>query len=107
MVLTSFNKPLDYHSTPSRLSLRRRGLCDTMATQCMQDDLRRNYVMNKQNGLVIRPFRKAHQTRDTDKELLHLRLYLLKIAALPDLSGLRHSQWERYIKHELRSLYDQ
>ena len=25
----------------------------------MFDDLRRNYVMNRQNGLVIRPFRKA------------------------------------------------
>lgn len=24
-------------------------------------------VMNKQNGLVIRPFRKAHQNRATDK----------------------------------------
>ena len=26
---------------------------------CRLDDLRRNYVLNKQNGLVIRPFKKV------------------------------------------------
>ncbi len=33
---------------------------------------RRNYVMNRQNGLVIRPFKRAHLTRDTDRELVML-----------------------------------
>ena len=33
----------------------------------MFDDLRRNFVYNKQNGLVIRPFKHAHRTRDTDR----------------------------------------
>lgn len=33
----------------------------------MFDDLRRNFVYNKQNGLVIRPFRNAHRTRPTDR----------------------------------------
>jgi len=33
----------------------------------MLDDLRRNFVYNKQNGLVIRPFKNAHRTRDTDR----------------------------------------
>ena len=35
----------------------------------MFDDLRRNFLMNPQNGLKIRPFKKAHQNRDTDREL--------------------------------------
>ncbi|KAL4857255.1 Ubiquitin-like domain-containing CTD phosphatase 1 [Chlorella vulgaris] len=39
----------------------------------MLDDLRRNYVLNKQQGLVIRPYRRAHLTRGTDRELLYLR----------------------------------
>lgn len=70
----------------------------------MFDDLRRNYVHNKQNGLVIRPFRHAHRTRYTDKELLHLRIYLLKIAPLTSLKSLRHSKWEGYIQEELQEL---
>ena len=51
----------------------------------MFDDLRRNFVMNPQQGLRIRPFRNAHTARATDNELLHLSRYLLDIAALPDL----------------------
>ena len=46
----------------------------------MFDDLRRNFVMNPSNGLKIRPFRKAHMNRDTDRELLDLTKYLLAIA---------------------------
>ena len=48
----------------------------------MFDDLRRNFVMNPQNGLKIRPFRKAHLNRDTDRELVGLTKYLLAIAKL-------------------------
>ena len=63
----------------------------------MFDDLRRNYVFNKQNGLVIRPFKRAHLTRTTDMELLHLTEYLLAIAAMPSLKHLRHSKWESFV----------
>ena len=63
----------------------------------MLDDLRRNFVFNRQNGLVIRPFKRAHLTRDTDKELLHLTDYLLAIAFLPSLRTLHHSHWEAFV----------
>lgn len=60
----------------------------------MFDDLRRNFVMNPQNGLVIRPFKKAHLNRSSDRELVKLTQYLLTIADLPDFSQLDHSRWE-------------
>ncbi|OVA01548.1 Ubiquitin domain [Macleaya cordata] len=62
----------------------------------MFDDLRRNFVMNPQNGLTIRPFRKAHTNRDSDQELVNLTQYLLAIAELSDLSLLNHKNWESY-----------
>jgi len=62
----------------------------------MFDDLRRNFLMNPQNGLKIRPFREAHSNRATDRELVGLAQYLTHIAKLKDLSGLRHSRWEKY-----------
>mmetsp|Transcript_47453 Transcript_47453/g.152013 ORF Transcript_47453/g.152013 Transcript_47453/m.152013 type:complete len:313 (-) Transcript_47453:150-1088(-) len=66
------------------------------ANTIMFDDLRRNFVMNPQNGLKIRPFRKAHLNRETDKELLHLTRYLLAISKLEDLSPLNHKRWESF-----------
>ncbi|EEF29359.1 ubiquitin-like domain-containing CTD phosphatase [Ricinus communis] len=60
----------------------------------MFDDLRRNFVMNPQNGLTIKPFRKAHANRDSDQELVKLTQYLLAIADLDDISSLDHSNWE-------------
>ncbi|KAL6779516.1 hypothetical protein ACKKBG_A12610 [Auxenochlorella protothecoides x Auxenochlorella symbiontica] len=69
----------------------------------MMDDLRRNYILNPQNGLVIRPFRKSHRSRDTDRELLFLGAYLQKIAALESLSGLDHGAWEAYAAQEIRA----
>ncbi|XP_068664301.1 ubiquitin-like domain-containing CTD phosphatase [Aristolochia californica] len=60
----------------------------------MFDDLKRNFVMNPQNGLIIRPFRKAHLNRGGDQELLRLTQYLLAIAELDDLSELNHDKWE-------------
>lgn len=62
----------------------------------MFDDLRRNFLMNPQNGLKIRPFREAHFNRDKDRELVGLAKYLTKIAKMEDLSSLRHSRWEKY-----------
>lgn len=64
----------------------------------MFDDLRRNFVMNPQNGLTIRPFRKAHSNRENDKELVKLTQYLLSAAELDDLSVLDHRSWESYIE---------
>eukprot|EP00897_Mesotaenium_endlicherianum_P000950 jgi/Mesen1/10856/ME000093S10370 len=63
----------------------------------MFDDLRRNFVMNPQNGLVIRPFRKAHVNRASDRELVVLTDYLLAIADLADLSKLDHQRWEKFL----------
>ncbi|KAG5248474.1 ubiquitin domain-containing CTD phosphatase [Salix suchowensis] len=60
----------------------------------MFDDLRRNFMMNLQNGLVIKPFCKAHANRDNDLELVKLTRYLLAIADLDDLSVLDHKIWE-------------
>ena len=68
----------------------------------MIDDLRRNFIHNKQNGLVIKPFRHAHRTRGTDKELLYLKIYLLKIAPMGSFKTLRHSKWADCIKDELQ-----
>lgn len=48
----------------------------------MFDDLKRNFVMNPHNGLRIRPFKKAHLNRGTDRELVGLTKYLLAIAKL-------------------------
>ncbi|KAK2572364.1 Ubiquitin-like domain-containing CTD phosphatase 1 [Acropora cervicornis] len=62
----------------------------------MFDDLRRNFLMNPQNGLKIRPFREAHKNRQKDTELLKLAKYLKRIARLDDLSGLNHKYWESY-----------
>ncbi|WAR21786.1 UBCP1-like protein [Mya arenaria] len=38
----------------------------------MFDDIRRNFIMNPQSGLKIRPFRQAHIAREKDRELLKL-----------------------------------
>lgn len=62
----------------------------------MFDDLRRNFVMNPQNGLAIKPFRKAHVNRSNDQELMKLTQYLLAIADLDDLSFLDHKNWESF-----------
>ncbi|MCI4386314.1 hypothetical protein PGIGA_G00060920 [Pangasianodon gigas] len=63
----------------------------------MFDDIGRNFLMNPQNGLKIRPFMKAHLNREKDKELLKLSHYLKEIAKLDDFSGLNHKHWERYL----------
>nr|XP_046154310.1 ubiquitin-like domain-containing CTD phosphatase 1 isoform X2 [Oncorhynchus gorbuscha] len=62
----------------------------------MFDDIGRNFLMNPQNGLKIRPFMKAHLNREKDKELFKLSQYLKEIAKLEDFSGLNHKHWERY-----------
>eukprot|EP00069_Balaena_mysticetus_P009598 bmy_06459T0 len=64
----------------------------------MFDDIGRNFLMNPQNGLKIRPFMKAHLNRDKDKELLKLTQYLKEIAKLDDFLDLNHKYWERLMK---------
>lgn len=62
----------------------------------MFDDLRRNFLMNPQNGLRIDPYKNAHTNREKDKELMKLAVYLKKISKLNDLSGLKHRNWSKY-----------
>ncbi|KAI5082550.1 hypothetical protein GOP47_0002293 [Adiantum capillus-veneris] len=68
----------------------------------MFDDLKRNFVMNPQNGLVIRPFRKAHLNRGIDQELVGLSLYLLAIADLDNFQSLDHSRWEKFVQRNTK-----
>jgi len=69
----------------------------TSKNTIMFDDLRRNFIMNPQQGLRIRPFRQAHVNRATDRELVKLSTYLQRIGELQDFSILDHSSWEAYI----------
>nr|CAG4641893.1 EOG090X0A5K [Eurycercus lamellatus] len=62
----------------------------------MFDDIRRNFLLNPQNGLRIRAFREAHLNREKDRELLYLSQYLKDIAPLEDMSHLNHRSWEKY-----------
>lgn len=63
----------------------------------MFDDIRRNFIMNPNTGLKIRPFKHAHLNRDKDKELLMLSVYLKDIALhCDDFNLLNHRKWEKY-----------
>ncbi len=63
----------------------------------MFDDLRRNFLMNPQNGLKIEPYKNAHTNRNKDRELYKLSIYLKKISKMEDLSSLKHKHWQKYI----------
>uniref|UniRef100_A0A4W3K959 Ubiquitin-like domain-containing CTD phosphatase 1 n=1 Tax=Callorhinchus milii TaxID=7868 RepID=A0A4W3K959_CALMI len=67
----------------------------TRKNTIMFDDIGRNFLMNPQNGLKIRPFMKAHLNRDKDRELLKLSQYLKEIAKLDDFTDLNHKHWEK------------
>ena len=73
----------------------------------MFDDLKRNYVLNRQNGLVIRPFKWALTSGKEDRELLRLKAYLLKIAELDTLGELDHKKWEHYARREIRAVEEE
>ena len=68
----------------------------------MLDDLRRNYVFNPRQGLVIRPFRKSFRSRATDRELVKLKHYLLAVSRLDrsEFENLDHDRWERWLRRE-------
>lgn len=64
----------------------------------MIDDIRRNFTMNNQTGLRIRPFRQSHLNRHKDKELIYLSKYLKYIAKKDlDFTTLNHKKWEHFI----------
>lgn len=63
----------------------------------MFDDVRRNFLMNPQNGLRIKSFRDAYKNREKDKELYYLAKYLNIIANLDDFSSLDHNGWHKMI----------
>lgn len=63
----------------------------------MFDDLRRNFLMNPQNGLKIKPFREAYKNKDTDRELVYLAKYLKIISHLDDFSNLNHDNWYKML----------
>ena len=61
----------------------------------MFDDLRRNFLMNPQSGLKIRPFKNALTAGQKDRELLRLKRYLRGIAQHSDFTTLDHRHWEK------------
>ena len=63
----------------------------------MFDDVKRNFLLNPQNGLHIKPFRDAFNNRDKDKELLYLAKYLKKIAPMKEFSCLKPKHWRKFI----------
>eukprot|EP01134_Creolimax_fragrantissima_P003905 CFRG3905T1 len=67
-------------------------------TTIMFDDIRRNFLMNPQNGLRIKPFRHAPINQATDTTLKKLAKYLVLIAQLESFGELDHGQWKKYVK---------
>ncbi|RNA36326.1 ubiquitin-like domain-containing CTD phosphatase 1 [Brachionus plicatilis] len=63
----------------------------------MFDDLRRNFLMNPENGLKIQPYKNAHVNREKDQELLKLSVYLKKISKLSNFSEVDHKSWSKYV----------
>lgn len=66
----------------------------------MFDDVSRNFLLNPYNGLKIRPFKRAHFTRATDRELFNLTQYLMMIANHDDFSKLDHRRWEDMLERQ-------
>lgn len=69
----------------------------------MFDDIRRNFLMNPQSGLRIRPYKQAHFNRDKDRELLKLAKYLEVIAKVDNFQSLNHRKWEEHVFKSKRS----
>eukprot|EP01083_Nonionella_stella_P032338 88506_1 len=62
------------------------------------DDLSRNFALNAQQGLTIKPYKKAYKNKHTDTELLHLTHYLTLIARLDSFKALDHNKWKQYLE---------
>ncbi|KAI0567230.1 Ubiquitin [Gracilaria domingensis] len=62
------------------------------------DDLAKNFALNPQSGLKIKPFRNAQVARHSDRELYMLDLYLKLIAEREtDFTSLNHNEWKKYL----------
>lgn len=68
----------------------------------MFDDVQRNFIMNPQNGLRIKPYRKANEHRDTDNQLAKLSDYLEAIFDEEDFSKLDMNDWKNYMRSKRR-----
>jgi len=69
------------------------------------DDLARNFALNPQSGLKIRPYKNSTEARHTDRELLYLSVYLALIAEHEkDFRGLRHDEWREYMTRRGQSV---
>lgn len=72
----------------------------------MFDDVQRNFIMNPKNGLRIKPYRKAHQNRETDDALIRLSDYLEDIYDEEDFSKLEMNDWKNYMRSKRRRRSD-
>ena len=70
----------------------------------MFDDVRRNFLLNPQNGLRIRPFRNGPTEGRNDCELQKLEQYLLLIKDLESFKDLNHNKWEKYVVKKMQKL---
>merc|ERR1712154_246941 len=64
------------------------------------DDLSRNFALNAQQGLTIKPYKNAYLNKHTDTELLHLTHYLVAIAKLDSFKSLDHNKWKEYLQKQ-------
>ena len=63
----------------------------------MFDDVARNFIMNPENGLRIKPFRDSPTAIHTDTELKDLADFLDRIADEQDFTKLNLKKWRRYL----------
>ena len=63
------------------------------STTIMLDDLRRNFILNKQQGLVIKPFRNATTSGREDREFRRLKRYFAVLGRLDSFDGCDHDRW--------------
>eukprot|EP00299_Pterocystis_sp_00344_P009553 c4058_g1_i1.p1 GENE.c4058_g1_i1~~c4058_g1_i1.p1 ORF type:complete len:325 (+),score=66.53 c4058_g1_i1:33-977(+) len=59
------------------------------------DDLSRNFAMNPANGLKISPYKNYETAQHTDRELVTLTRYLIRISDFPDFTQLDFSKWKK------------
>ena len=67
------------------------------STTIMFDDLRRNFILNKKQGLVVKPFRNATTTGRGDREFSRLKRYVAVLAGMDSFDEMDHESWKKYI----------
>lgn len=70
------------------------------ATTIMLDDLRRNFILNPQHGLVIKPFRKSTSSGKHDSEFSKLQRYFDLLCTLQSFENLDHDGWKKTISNK-------